>query len=374
VGSLLTNSYASIPRINVKIASALKEVKVSGTDIQNRIEITKTSKVYPGRKLLKFNCLPILKQVKMQPNSIRLASIESKAGVLNWNRGGYNGKLNVILSKEGKGCDLINEISLERYISLLLTKEMNHKWPAEALKAQAVAARSYAYHKMSSGQVSKNKGYETFYDLENSQKHQVNGTFFDERQSTISAAKKTSGEILTLADGNSTPIFFHSKCGGHTLKPDQVWKNKIAGYASVKCEYCHSHGIKDWRVDINPKKLLSLMDETLRDYHSQKLIASSRFVKIVPDRNTNSYLRLYDGDKLKVLKKSRLRVKLGFQSAMSNNYKVAKDKKGIHLRGKGHGHGVGLCQYGAYEMAKRGYNYKQILKHYFPNHFLRTIY
>ncbi len=56
VGSLLTNSYASIPRINVKIASALKEVKVSGTDIQNRIEITKTSKVYPGRKLLKFNC------------------------------------------------------------------------------------------------------------------------------------------------------------------------------------------------------------------------------------------------------------------------------------------------------------------------------
>lgn len=370
------SSFASIPKINIKIATSLQQVQVSGTDIENKIEITNRKKVYAGKKLLKFDCLPILKQVQRNntSNSIHLASLESKAGIMNWNRGGYDGKLNVVLSKEGNGCDLINEISLERYISLLLTKEMNHKWPIEALKAQAVAARSYAFHKMSTDQVSKNKGYNTFYDLENSEKHQVNGTFFEERQSTITASKKTFGQILTLKNGEPTPIFFHSKCGGHTLRPSQVWKNKIKGYKSVKCEYCHKHGKKNWRVDIDPKKLVSLMDETLRKFHSQKLASSNRYIKIVPDKKTNSILRLYDGDKLKTLKKSRLRSKIGYRKAMSNNYKISKDKKGLFLEGAGHGHGVGLCQYGAFEMAKQGFDYKQILKHYFPNHSLRTIY
>lgn len=371
----VSSAFSSIPSINIKIASSLKQVKVSGTDIENKIEITKNKKVYAGTKTLKFDCLPILSQVKNNSiKSIHLASLKSKAGIMNWNSGGYDGKLNVILSKEGNGCDLINEISLERYISLLLTKEMNHRWPIEALKAQAVAARSYAYHKMTSDQVSKSKGYKTFYDLENSEKHQVNGTFFDERKSTILASKKTFGEILTLSDGKATPIFFHSKCGGHTFRPSQVWKNKIAGYKSVQCKYCKSHGQKDWRVDVSPKELISVMDKTLRDFHSDKITSSNRFIKIIPDKKENSLLRLYDGDKLKNVKKSRLRVKLGFKKAKSNNFKISKDKKGLFLKGAGYGHGVGLCQYGAYEMAKQGFSYKQILKHYFPNHRLRSIY
>lgn len=371
----VSSTFSSVPSINIKIASSLKQVRVSGTDIENKIEITKSKKIYAGKKVLKFDCLPILSHIKdKSANSVHLASLKSKAGIMNWNRGGYDGKLNVILSKEGNGCDLINEISLERYISLLLTKEMNHKWPIEALKAQAVAARSYAYHKMTSDQVSKNKGYNTFYDLENSEKHQVNGTFFDERQSTILASKKTFGKILTLRDGKATPIFFHSKCGGHTLKPSQVWRNKIKGYKSVKCKYCRNHGQKSWRVNVTPKQLISVMDKTLRDFHSDKITSSNRFIKIIPDKKVNSLLRLYDGDKLKKLKKSRLRVKLGLGKAKSNNFKVSKDKKGLFLNGSGYGHGVGLCQYGAYEMAKQGFSYKQILKHYFPNHTLRSIY
>ena len=56
---------------------------------------------------------------------------------------------------------------------------MNAVWPLEALKAQAVAARSYAYHKIVTQQVSRTKGFKTYYDLENSEKHQVNGSFFD---------------------------------------------------------------------------------------------------------------------------------------------------------------------------------------------------
>lgn len=372
----ILSAHTSIPNISVKIATSLKQVQVSGTDLENRIEITNRKKLYAGNKLLKFDCLPILKQVQTNnsSNSIHLASLESKAGVMSWNKGGYDGKLNVVLSKEGNGCDLINEISLERYISLLLTKEMNHKWPIEALKAQAVAARSYAYHKMSTNQVSKNKGYNTFYDLENSEKHQVNGTFFEERQSTIVASKNTFGQILTLQNGDPTPIFFHSKCGGHTLTPSQVWKNKIQGYKSVKCEYCHNHGQKNWRVDIDPKKLVAIMDQTLRKYHAQTLASSNRYIKIVPDKSQNSILRIYDGDKLKSLKKSRLRSKIGYRKAKSNNYKISKDKKGLFIAGSGYGHGVGLCQYGAYEMAKQGFDYKQILKHYFPNHTLRSIY
>lgn len=368
------SAYSNIPQIKVRIAKSLKAVQLSGLDIQKRINGRTRSKSYLGKKKLRFNCLK-LKKLKKLKNPLLLATLSSPTGLIRWEKTAYPGKLNIVAAADQKGCDLINQIPLETYLTSLLAKEMNAVWPIEALKAQAVAARSYAYHKIVTQQVSRTKGFKTYYDLENSEKHQVNGSFFDSTKQTELATKETFGEVLTVGKGKITPIFFHAKCGGRTLKPSQVWANKVTGYESVNCPFCHKLGKKDWKLILPKKRFNLVVDKTLKNFYNDKLLnRSSPGMKIVPDNKGKTKLRLYDDDRLLTLQKSRIRSVLGRDKAPSNYFHLEQKGNKVILRGKGHGHGVGMCQLGALEMAKRGWSYKQILSHYFPGHRLEKIY
>ncbi len=367
------SSFATIPLIKVRIGKKLQKIAISGIDISKKHNVNSKPKVYKGTQTLKFDCRPVAKYKKLS-KPLALASMESATGLIKWSSKGYLGKLNLITSHNAKGCDLVNELSLEMYISSLLAKEMSSTWPEEALKAQAVAARSYAYFKMVTKQVSKSKGHEAYYDLENSEKHQVNGTFFDTTESTSLAARETQGEILTLSGGEFTPIFFHSKCGGKTLRPDQVWRNYVKGYQSVDCPFCHKHGQKNWEFKLNKTKFRNVLNRTLTKHYSSRVASSRSKLKLIPDNRGRQNFRIYDNDKLHTIQKSRLRSYIGRKSAPSNYFQIMDKGRKVILRGTGNGHGVGLCQYGAYELARRGYNYKQILAHYFPEHKIDKIY
>lgn len=372
--SLPMTTFSSVPTIKVRIGKSLKKVQLSGLDIQKEINGKRRLKVYKGKKKLKFNCLT-LKKLKALKNPLLLARLSSPTGLIRWENTAYPGRLNIVAAAEQKGCDLVNEIPMEVYLSSLLAKEMNAAWPIEALKAQAVAARSYAYHKIVTQQVSKTKGYKTYYDLENSEKHQVNGAFFDSTKKTDRAARETFGEVLTLGKGKVTPIFFHAKCGGRTRVPSQVWANKVKGYQSVDCPFCHKYGKKDWKLIIPKRRFNLVIDKVLKNYYADQFKnKSDPNTKIVPDHKGKSIVRLYDDDRLVTIQKSRLRSVLGRSKAPSNYFHVVDKGSKVILNGKGHGHGVGMCQLGALEMAKRGMNYKQILSHYFPGHQLEKIY
>jgi len=99
----------------------------------------------------------------------------------------------------------------------------------------------------------------------------------------------------------------------------------------------------------------------------------SKFI-LVPDKMSKSELRFYQEDKLKVVQKAKLRSVLGRTILPSNNFTVTKVKNGFLVSGNGFGHGVGMCQFGAFELAKRGYNYSQILAYYYPNYLIKRIY
>lgn len=370
---LSTSALAQSPSINVLIARSLNNVYVSGTDLKSKVFLSKSAKSYRGRKSLNFKCKPEGKNtLPLKP--FKLASISSLTGLLNWKEDKYRGNLHIISSQSRKGCDLINEMPLEDYLATLLPKEMSADWPLEALKAQAVAARSYAYHKIKTKQVSKDKGFNAFYDIENSEKHQVNGNFFDATYSTFRATQETSGEVLTLHDGMSLPIFFHSKCGGRTLRPDQVWSNPVKGYKSVTCPFCHKHGTKDWKIEMVKPKLSTYLKDALEKYENKTMMTSKKGIKILSDKRSHSALRFYSKDDLYHLKKSRLRATLGRRALPSNNYFVKEKGQKVVITGSGFGHGVGLCQFGAKELALRGFDYKQILNHYFPNFKLTKLY
>ena len=85
-------------------------------------------------------------------------------------------------------------------------------------------------------------------------------------------------------------------------------------------------------------------------------------------------MRFYKGDQLNIVQKSRIRQVMGASNLLSNYYHVEDQGNFVTLYGKGFGHGVGMCQFGALELAKRGYNYKQILAHYFPEHEIKKLY
>lgn len=350
---------ASVPEVKVLVAKSLSEINVHGFDLKKTIPHNNTSQQYAGRKNLKFRC-----QASQLNSTQLLASVSSPTGLISWEDSKFQGELQLINNPSSDDCHLVNKIPMESYIATLLAKEMNGSWPVEALKAQAVAARTYAYQRINS---------DAFYHLESSEKDQVSGTFLDVTEKTLIAAKSTQGEILLGPSGKITPAFFHSKCGGKTYRPDQVWGGVEEGYQQVECSFCHKTGKKSWKHEIGNSKLTAMLDRVLERYYSDR-IENKKEIKMVEDSPQKSELRFYSGSKLHVVKKAYLRHLFGRELLPSNNYTLIKAGKGYVVRGEGYGHGVGMCQLGALELAKRGYNYKQILSHYYPQHQLKKIY
>lgn len=369
-------------KVRIKIKSELSKVLISGLDLKRNSHLAKSFVKYQGQKRIKINCDKISKILGKKKHVLRrkpllLASLTSSTGLLSLGNEKYHGKLMIVSSKERKNCDVINETDMDYYISSLLSKEMNQAWPLESLKAQAVAARTYAYHKMISQQVSKKIGHEAYYDLESSEKHQVVGDFFDGNKRTNEASQGTAGEILTTSSGKLTPIFFHAKCGGKTIKPSKVWGNPVKGYSSVHCPFCHTHGKKNWKQYLNQKSLRNFVTwlkkkslvKKFKKRHIQK-----NLIRVAPDSFKNAMVRMYLGEDLIKLEKSLFRRYFGRKIFSSNRFVLSKKGKRIVISGKGLGHGVGLCQLGALDMAQKGWNYKEILSHYFPKHKLTKIY
>lgn len=314
-----------VPQIQVRIEKDLKKILISGMDLQSSLFLLEKNEQHEGRKTVSFNCQRQgVGQGLKKPALV--ASLSSPTGLISWEERHYRGELSVVTSKNLNACDLIHKTSMKDYLSSLLAKEMNPRWPLEALKAQAVAARSYAL-------VQSQRGENSFFDLENSERHQVTGHFFDQSSRTTRAVRETLGVVLVGQDQKIVPAFFHSKCGGRTYLPQEVWSESVWGYRRVQCPYCHELGRRDWK----------------------RFLSRVRLKKILREKPSG-------------FKNSHLRKKLGRKFLPSHNFVIDSKREGerVVIKGRGFGHGVGLCQHGAFEMAKRGKSYLEILSHYYP--------
>lgn len=362
-----------MPEVQVRIGKNLPNIMIEGRHLERQMLGQSEVQNFAGKKILHFNC------ENLRPGNgpsgkkapLFVSRVSSTTGILKWNHIPYRGELVVATTEDQKKCDLINRIPMENYISSLLAKEMNSSWPLEALKAQAVAARTYAYQKM---QINKNSGgvvddEDPSYDLESSEKHQVGGGFFDETQITNEASLDTKGEILVTAKGRLTPIFYHAKCGGRTYRPDSIWESQVEGYTAVECPYCHKYGQKDWVLSLSKKEFLEVLSQV-----QKANVRKNTSVFVAQDLYDRVLLRVYLGENPVLVKKPALRQALGRKKLPSNQFKASWENGRIKFVGRGYGHGVGMCQLGALEMAKQGYDYKSILAHYFPRHKIKKIY
>ena len=249
----------------------------------------------------------------------------------------------------------INSINIEDYIKGVLYHEISHHWPMEAIKAQAVAARTYALYKISLSQHSD-------FDVTNDIYSQVYGGKDSERYRTGLAVQRTQGEVLVY-QGKILPAYYHATCGGMTEDAKELWGVDMPPLRGVPCMFCQNSPHLHWKKNFRLRDIQSALNK-----YGYK-IGLIKNMSIV-ERNRSDRIRTLkitsrDGSEMTISGKDFRQI-IGPNILKSNNYEIGMRGYYVDFIGKGWGHGVGLCQWGARGMAEQQFTYKQILSYYYP--------
>lgn len=255
------------------------------------------------------------------------------------------------LAKENK---VIN-LSLEEYLIGCVAAEMPANFDLEALKAQAVCARTYAIRKLIDNHPYP-KGANLSDDITTCQAYISEDEFFkrhggDSRllKKIKRAVKETEGVIM-LYDNKPIDALYHSTCGGKTANAEEIWGNKVVYLKSKPCPYC-----KDSK-HFSTMQVFSYQD--INNVTGVTITPNSNITEIISNSGRTLEINI---DNLKI-STAKLRNSLGLPSSWMK-FNVSNDK--VTINTKGYGHGVGLCQYGANGLAQEGANYTEILKYYY---------
>ena len=264
----------------------------------------------------------------------------------------YAGDIEIWKGKSG--LYLINELPIEEYVKSVVSSEVGSSWDMEALKAQAVIARTYALFQKTSGKAN------SCYDLTSSVLHQVyKGNAVDAR--VAYAVMHTRGQILTYG-GKPIEAFYHSTSAGSTEDPAEVF-GKQYPYLKPVAVNCDVSPYCVWERRIPVEEIEKALDISgLKDMKIVSYTVTKR-VKTVDIAHSKGVL---------AIKATDLRKMLGWNRLPSTDFTVSKEKGTIVFEGKGYGHGVGLCQWSALQMAREGKSYREILSYFYPGTALET--
>lgn len=259
--------------------------------------------------------------------------------------------------------DAVKELPLDEYLKGVVCAEVPASFEKEAIKAQAVAARSYALYRAESVQQAHPeaavctdfnhcKAYKTLEEAKSGW-----GGNADLYENKISVCVEETKDEVIKYNGEVALAVFHSQSGGgKTESSGDVWGGNLPYLVSVE----------------------SIGDEKAPNFYSSKEISFEEFKSIIENENKNAKVNSF-GDISSVAFSDGGRVKsiiIGGQtfsgtkirslfSLRSTSFTIKENNGNILFEVTGYGHGVGMSQYGANEMAKRGYNYKEILEHYY---------
>lgn len=260
----------------------------------------------------------------------------------------------IVLFDDGRKVHLIGLVPLEKYVTGVVAHEMPKSWPLETLKAQAVAARSYALA------VAKERRNQ-FFDVDSDIRDQVYSYFSDQDLKQIfprvcEAVEATEGQILKDSQGRILKTYFHSDCGGQTASAKEVWGTSEE-IVSVKDDVCRGLAKSSWKLRLNKEALSrKLKQDVSFQLRPVKSDSGARMERVI--------LKSDQGEQ--VWTAGDFRKALGYSQLRSTAFSVRKIGDEWLFEGRGHGHGVGLCQWGSRHWAEHGWAYRKILKHYYP--------
>ena len=311
--------------------------------------------------------------------------------IFNLNGDDYRGKLELILNPDGNSFDAVNLVPLEPYLAGVVGAEMPDYWEPAALQAQAIAARTYCLY------IKKRFGSRRGWDVTKTEANQAYRGLGSESSRIWNAVNSTSGQVLVCkkqeadtqyAIGNTQyeifPAYYSSTCGGHTENSNNVFGDSFEPLAGVPCPYCKD--VAKPSFFFWPMVQFDKTDVTaklLKKY--PKLKQLGEITNITPARQSN-YGKI---SRLTQVKLSGSTGKNDFLRA--EDFRLSIDPTGRKLKsticqivnmgdkwafvsGGGWGHGVGMCQYGAEAMARKGKTARQILFYYYPGSKIVSVY
>ncbi len=275
----------------------------------------------------------------------------------------YRGEVKLVSGSSG--LTVINDLKLEDYVASVVGKEMYPIWPQEALKAQAVAARSYAIFQK------QHPKYKLF-DVLSTTTSQVYAGLDGEANTTQTAAQATAGQVLTY-QGKVIESVFHSASGGHTENSEDVWVKAVPYLRGVP-DFDQAAPVFQWNLALTATQI------------RQRIPGVGDIISITPVKTTPvgrvRILKVQGSTGSRLLKGSDARRALGLKSTYFSakpEFGTVAGTKGarpirFQIVGQGSGHGLGMSQWGAYSLAMQGKTYQTILTHYFQGVLLKTLY
>jgi stage II sporulation protein D len=237
---------------------------------------------------------------------------------------------------------LVNKVSIERYVSRVVQAEVGYGAAEEYYKIQSIICRTYAIRNLERHAID---GYDV---CDNMHCQVYSGQKFPTNE-VVKATAATSGLIMLSKNSDLILSAFHANCGGQTANSEDVWKEERSYLKSVTDTFCLSSRSATWEKTIPTATFFSQLGwsnaEDLTDWKW----------------NTEERKRYFVCGKDSI-QTSKMRRLLGLRSAF---FDVKIEDGSAYLNGKGYGHGVGLCQQGAMKMAESGYSYSQILGYYY---------
>jgi stage II sporulation protein D len=301
---------------------------------------------------------------RWQGNAIRIQPDDPNGVVWigdRWYRG------SVAIVPTGKGLTVINYVDLEHYLFSVLGSEMSGSWPQEALKAQAVAARSYALYEREGSR-------SQLFDLGNTAGWQVYGGVQTESGGTQAAVGATAGQVL-ISNSRIINAVFHSSAGGCTDKSEEIWVQALPYLRGTKDQFDEGSPVNVWSKPVSASQLGSFGVGNVQSITPTKKTSNCgriKEVEIVGDRGRRVRV---SGDTFRdrLGLKSTYLTQISPQVVASSKGNTKSTSTGFVINGRGFGHGLGMSQWGAYNMARQNLNYRQILGHYYQNTALSTI-
>ncbi len=255
------------------------------------------------------------------------------------------------LTNNGTKITLVNVVDMEVYLEGVVESESGSGQNVEYYQAQAIISRTYAMKYV-------NKHASEGYNLcervhcQAYLHKRLNAAIID------TAVRKSAGKVMVDKKNQLYATYFHANCGGQTCEPDQVWNERLDGFESFRDTFCIRTKQANWEKRIPKQEWTSFMVNKY-NFPLNDSLSQHQLYNFQQPYRYGFFIHPSYGIPLRDIREA-------FQ-LKSTLFNVSLEGEMVVLKGKGFGHGVGLCQEGAMNMSKKGYDHRQILEYYYPS-------
>lgn len=333
--------------IRIAVARGLTEVRLSGSGLMaaSLADDTRPLELSGDRAVLRLDG----EALKLDGNTIEGPGV-AFAALRTVRLGERELAGEVEVRRTSRGLSVVDILPLEEYVALVTSAEMPASFPEEALKAQAVAARTFALAKKLEARAEKRD-----YDLGATVLDQVYpGQGGNAR--AAAAAQATAGEVVVF-DHRPIEAYFHSTCGGRTERGADALGRDLPYLVSVPCNQCREASRFHWSAQVSAAEMARIAG----------LSGEATAVRIVERTASGRAARveIWAGARKVRMTAVNLRQRLGYERLFSLAFEVRTGRGTFLFEGQGSGHGAGLCQWGAAGRAGAGEDYRKILASYY---------